>query len=128
MNLNKRKILLVKEERIFLTVINVTVSTVLAQGSVHTDALTFKNAYFFMSFRLTSKLITASLNGDWVLETSRSFHYWQPAASPPPLSSPPPRWRPLPWLVNSEKLSMSLHTEGETDILHTELIVEKGKG
>ena len=36
-------------------------------------------------------------------ETSRRFHYWQPA----------PRWRTLPWLVNPENPAMCPHTEGE---------------
>ena len=38
------------------------------------------------------KLITASQSGGWAPETSRSFHYWQPA----------PRWRPLPWLAKEK--------------------------
>ena len=48
-------------------------------------------------------LTTASQSGGWVPETSRSFHYWQPA----------PRWRPLPWLANPGNPAMSPHAEGE---------------
>ena len=36
-------------------------------------------------------------------ETSRSFHYWQPA----------PRWRPLPWLANPGNPAMSPRAEGK---------------
>ena len=36
-------------------------------------------------------------------ETSRSFHYWQPA----------PRGRPLPWLANPDNPAMSPLVEGE---------------
>ena len=38
----------------------------------------------------------------WVPETSRSFHYWQPA----------PRWRLLPWQANPDNPGMSAHVEG----------------
>ena len=48
---------------------------------------------------LIFKLTTASLIGSWVPETSRSFHYWQPA----------PRWRLLPWLANPGNPVMSPH-------------------
>ena len=48
-------------------------------------------------------------NGGWVPETSRSFHYWQPA----------PRWRPLPWLANPGNPAMSPHAEGRTGTRHT---------
>ena len=48
-------------------------------------------------------LTTALQSGGWVPETSRSFHYWQPA----------PRWRPLPWLANPSNPAMSPHVEGE---------------
>ena len=48
-------------------------------------------------------LITALLIGGWVPETSKSFHYWQPA----------PRWRPLPWLANPGNPAMSPHTGKE---------------
>ena len=40
---------------------------------------------------IAKKLTTASLNGCWLPETSRSFHYWQPASI----------WRLVPWLVNA---------------------------
>ena len=49
-------------------------------------------------------------------ETSRSFHYWQPA----------PRWRPLPWLANPGNPAMSPHVEGEkTGTRHTDKTVER---
>ena len=48
---------------------------------------------------LIFKLTTASQIGGWVPETSRSFHYWQPA----------PRWRLLPWLANPGNPVMSPH-------------------
>ena len=52
-------------------------------------------------------------------ETSRSFHYWQPA----------PRWRPLPWLANPGTLAMSPHAEGEkTSTHHTDKTVERKGG
>ena len=65
-------------------------------------------------------LTTASQSGGWVLETSRSFHYWQPA----------PRWRPLPWLANPGNPSMSPHAEGEkkTGTRHTDKTVERKGG
>jgi len=54
-----------------------------------------------------------------VPETSRSFHYWQPA----------PRWRPLPWLANPGNPAMSPHTEGEiTGTHHTDKTVERKGG
>jgi len=62
-------------------------------------------------------LTSASLNGGWVPEISRSFHYWQPA----------PRGRLLLWLANPGKQTMSSHTEGETGTCHTELTVERGR-
>ena len=40
---------------------------------------------------IAKKLTTASLNGCWLPETSRSFHYWQPASI----------WRLVPWLANA---------------------------
>ena len=40
---------------------------------------------------IAKKLTTASLNGGWLPETSRSFHYWQPASI----------WRLVPWLANA---------------------------
>ena len=48
---------------------------------------------------LIFKLTTASLIEGWVPETSRSFHYWQPA----------PRWRLLPRLANPGNPVMSPH-------------------
>ena len=47
------------------------------------------------------RLTTASLIRGWVPETSRSFHYWQPA----------PRWRLLPWLANPGNPTMSSHAK-----------------
>ena len=47
-----------------------------------------------------TKLTTASLSGGWMPETSRSFHYWQPA----------PRWRLLQWLANPRNPAMSPHS------------------
>ena len=55
---------------------------------------------FTFHLNLNDELTTASLNGGWVPETSKSFHYWQPA----------PRWRLLPWLVNPGNPAMSPHT------------------
>ena len=52
---------------------------------------------------INTKLTTASQSGGSVLETSRSFHYWQPA----------PRWRLLPWLANPGNLAMSPHAEAD---------------
>ena len=66
-----------------------------------------------MIFRsLTYMLTTASQNGGWLPETSRSFHCWQPA----------PRWRLLPWLANPGNPAMSPHAEGEkkTGTCHTD--------
>ena len=52
-------------------------------------------------------------------ETSRSFHYWQPAL----------RWRPLPWLANPGNPAMSPHAEGEkTGTRHTDKTVERKGG
>ena len=48
-------------------------------------------------------LITASLIGGWVPETSRSFYYWQQA----------PRWRLLLWLANPDNPAMSPHAQPE---------------
>ena len=42
---------------------------------------------------------TASPSRGWVPETSRSYHYWQPA----------PGWRLLPWLANPGNPAMSPH-------------------
>ena len=64
-------------------------------------------------------LTTASQSEGWVPETSRSFHYWQPA----------PRWRPLPWLANPGNPATSPHAEGEkTDTRHTNKTVERKGG
>ena len=52
---------------------------------------------------MCASLTTASQSGGWVPETSRSFHYWQPA----------PRWKPLPWLANPGNPAMSPHAEGK---------------
>ena len=49
-------------------------------------------------------------------ETSRNFHYWQPA----------PRWRPLPWLVNPRNRAKNPHAKDEIGTRHTEL-TEGGK-
>jgi len=49
-----------------------------------------------------------------VPETSRSFHYWQPA----------PRWRLLPWLANPGNPVMSPHAEGRK----TDKTVEREEG
>ena len=49
-------------------------------------------------------LITASLNGGRLLETSRSFHYWKPA----------PRGRPLTWLESLGKIAIN-PTRGRGD-------------
>ena len=48
-------------------------------------------------------------------ETSRSFHYWQPA----------PRWTPLPWLANPGKPAMSPHAKPEDLQLGLTLLGEK---
>ena len=57
-------------------------------------------------------LTTASQSGGWVPETSRSFHYWQPA----------PIWRPLPWLANPTRRE-------KAGTRHTDKTVErKGQG
>ena len=67
-------------------------------------------------------LTTASQSGGWVPdETSRSFHYWQPA----------PRWRPLPWLANPGNPAMSPQAEGEkktTGTRHANKTVERKGG
>ena len=72
------------------------------------------NATLFMC------LTTASQSGGWVPETSRSFHYRQPA----------PRWRPLPWLANSGNPAMSPHAEREKKPCthHTDKTVEEREG
>ena len=56
-------------------------------------------------------------NGGWVPETSRSFHYWQPA----------PRWRLLPWLANPGNPTMSPHAVRGTGTHHTVETVERGR-
>ena len=66
-----------------------------------------------------SSFTTASQSGGRVPETSRSFHYWQPA----------PRWRLLPWLANPSNPAMSPHAEGEkTGTRHTDKTVERKGG
>ena len=58
-------------------------------GEVYSDYFTLFKV--ISSWDVTKPLLTTALqSGGWVLKTSRSFHYWQPA----------PRWRPLPWLAN----------------------------
>ena len=49
------------------------------------------------------KITTASLRGGWMPNTSRSFHYWQPA----------PRWRLHRWLAKPGKPAMSPHAHPE---------------
>ena len=56
-------------------------------------------------------------NGGWVLETSRSFHYWQQA----------PRWRLLPWLANPGNPAISPHAVRGTGTCHTAEKVERGR-
>ena len=52
-------------------------------------------------------------------ETSRSFHYWQPA----------PRWRLLLWLANPGNPVMSPHSEGEkTGTRHNDKTAERKGG
>ena len=51
-------------------------------------------------------LTTASQSGGWIPETSRSFHYWQPA----------PRWRLLPWLANPGNPAMIPHVEKQAPV------------
>ena len=83
-------------------------------------------AWFFNEFLCSKEvkvkwmeLTAASLSGGWVPETSRSFHYWQPA----------PRWRPLPWLASPGNPAISPHVEWQTGTRHTELTVERaGRG
>ena len=50
-------------------------------------------------------------------ETTRSFHYWQPA----------PRGRSLQWQADPVNSAMSPHTDGETGACHTALTVERGR-
>ena len=52
-------------------------------------------------------LTTALQSGGWVPETSRHFHYWQPA----------PRWRLLPWLANpcGKRKTGTRHTDKTVD-------------
>ena len=68
--------------------------------------------YFYLS------LTTGSQSGGWVPETSRSFHYWQPA----------PRWRPLPWLANPGNPAMSSHSEGEKTQAPVTVVNSRKKG
>ena len=49
-------------------------------------------------------------------ETSRSFHYWQPA----------PRWRPLPWLANPGNPAPTRREKAGTR--HTDKTVERKGG
>ena len=65
-------------------------------------------------------LTNASQSGGWVPETSRCFHYWQPA----------PRWRLLPWLANPGNPAMRPHAEGvkKTGTRHTDKTVERKGG
>ena len=64
---------------------------------------------------------TISLSGGWVPETSRSFHYWQPA----------PRLRPLPWPANPGNQAMSPHALRKTCTHHIDKkkkkTVERGR-
>jgi len=53
-----------------------------------------------------------------VPETSRSFHYWQPA----------PRLRLLPWLANPGNTAMSPHAVRGTGTRHTVETVDRGRG
>ena len=70
-------------------------------------------------FLLTNSLTTALQSGGWVPETSRSFHFWQPA----------PSWRPLPWLANPGNLATSPPAEGEkTGTHHTDKTVKRREG
>ena len=70
-------------------------------------------------WEITGLLSTASQSGGWVPETSRSFHYWQPA----------PRWRPLPRLANPGNPPHSPHAEREkTGTRHTDKTVERKGG
>ena len=70
--------------------------------------------------------IATFVNGGWVPGTSRRFHYHPPPPPPPQKKKKKaPRWRLLPWLANHGNRAMSLHTEGETGICHTELTVER---
>ena len=53
-------------------------------------------------------------------ETSKSFHYWQPA----------PRWRLFPWLANPGNLAMGPHAVGGAGTCHTveTVTVERWRG
>ena len=46
--------------------------------------------------------------GGWVLETSRSYHYWEPA----------PRWGPHRWLAKPGNPAMSPHALDKTGTCH----------
>jgi len=85
------------------------------QREFHVSSVSSPGNFYF----LNKKLTTALQSGGWLPETSRSFHYWQPA----------PRWRPLPWLANPGNPAMSPHKEGEkTGTRHTDKTVERKGG
>ena len=62
-------------------------------------------------------LTTVSQSGGWVPDTSRSFHYWQPA----------PRWSTLPWLTNPGNAAMRPHAEGGKKNRHPSHWLNSGK-
>ena len=73
-------------------------------GLIHMELLTTNKSWLNAEISKYEvdwfKLTTASLIGGWVPETSRSFHFWQPA----------PWWRFLSWLENSGNPSISPNT------------------
>ena len=93
---------------------SIQVSSALTRARPFTSWLMLTKVLMFLL------LTNASQSGGWVPETSRCFHYWQPA----------PRWRLLPWLANPGNPGMRPHAEGvkKTGTRHTDKTVERKGG
>ena len=80
---------------------SIQVSSALTRARPFTSWLMLTKVLMFLL------LTNASQSGGWVPETSRCFHYWQPA----------PRWRLLPWLANpcGKRKTGTRHTDKTVD-------------
>ena len=88
---------------------SIQVSSALTRARPFTSWLMLTKVLMFLL------LTNASQSGGWVPETSRCFHYWQPA----------PRWRLLPWLANPGNPAMRPHEEGVKKAPITQINSEK---
>ena len=79
---------------------SIQVSSALTRARPFTSWLMLTKVLMFLL------LTNASQSGGWVPETSRCFHYWQPA----------PRWRLLPWLANPGNPAMIPHVEKQAPV------------